>query len=120
MKQHIWTSIAIVLATFSIVVGFQTFSGALLAGKAMLLSAIACRSANRRRLFEVKSSLQRVAFEFLLIIAMVLLVILQNGFRGRVAIDPIPNLVIPLICLLFYSLAFCRARSAERVPEVNQ
>jgi hypothetical protein len=81
-------------------------SGQLLAGEVILLSAIACRSANKRRLKEVSNSTLRKFIEGLLMLALVLLVVLQNDLSIRLATDPAPNLIIPVICYLFYVLFF--------------
>lgn len=80
----------------------------------MLLSALACRSANKRRLMEVQSNKKRTMYEFLLIFVMFLLVILQNGISDLIATDPVPNFVIPVICFIFYALAFYKAKNIEK------
>jgi cytochrome bd-type quinol oxidase subunit 2 len=119
MKKHLWTNLAIVLAVFSWVAGIQSLSGNMLAGEVMLLSALACRSANKRRLMEVESTNKRMIYEFVLMFAMFLLVILQNEIKDRIATDPIPNFVIPIICFVFYVVAFYKARKIEKVEEVS-
>ena len=120
MKNHLWTNLAIVLAVLSWVSGIQALSGNMLAGEVMLLSALACRSANKRKLMEVESTNKRMIYETVLIVAMVLLVILQNGLKDRIATDPVPNFVIPVICFMFYALAFYKARKIEKVEEVSE
>ena len=119
MRKHIWTTMSIILAIITWASGIQTLSGNLLAGEVMLLSALACRSANKRRLMEVSSTNTRIAFEFVLIVVMILLVILQNGLKDLIATDPVPNFVIPVICFIFYSLAFYKARNIEKIEEVS-
>ena len=86
----------------------------------MLLSALACRSANKRRLMEVESTTTRKLYEFSLIIVLVLLVILQNGLKDLIATDPFPNVVIPFVCLIFYFLAFYKARNIGKVDDVAE
>ena len=120
MRRHIWTTLSIALAIITWVSGLQTLSGNLLAGEVMLLSALACRSANKRRLMEVHSTNKRMIYELVLIVIMVLLVILQNGLKDLIATDPVPNFVIPVICFIFYSLAFYKARKIEKVEEVME
>jgi len=120
MKKHIWTTLAMALAVLTYASGIQTLSGNMLAGEVMLLSALACRSANKRRLMEVQSSTTRKLYEFSLIIALVLLVILQNGLKDLIATDPFPNVVIPFVCLIFYFLAFYKARNIGKVNEVAE
>ena len=120
MRRHIWTTISIALAILTWVSGIQTLSGNLLAGEVMLLSALACRSANKRRLMEVQSTNTRIVSEFVLIVVMVLLVILQNGLKDLIATDPFPNVVIPFVCFIFYFLAFYKARNIGKLDEVAE
>ena len=109
MRKHIWTTLAISLAILTLVSGIATLSGNLLAGEVMLLSALACRSANKRRLQEVTRNKIRITLEFGLIVIMILLVVMQNNLKYLIATDPVPNFVIPVICLIFYLLAFFKA-----------
>jgi hypothetical protein len=120
MRKHIWTSLAIALAILTWASGLQTLSGNLLAGKVMLLSALACRSANKRRLMEVNSGNKRIIFEISLIVIIILLVVLQNGLMDLMATDPVPNFVIPVISLMFYALAFYKARNIKKIEEVTE
>jgi hypothetical protein len=125
MRKHLWTSIAIVCAILIYASGIQAVlgnssSGQLLTGEVILLSAIACRSANKRRLKEVSNSTLRKIIEALLMLALVLLVVLQNDLSMRLATDPAPNLIIPVICFMFYSLAFYKARKIVEVDEVTE
>jgi hypothetical protein len=119
MKKHLWTNLAIVLAVFSWASGIQTLSGNMLSGEVMLLSALACRSANKRRLMEVQSTNKRIIYELALIFFMVLLVTLQNGLKDLIANDPVPNFIIPVICFMFYAKAFYNARKMEDVKDLN-
>ena len=124
MRKHLWTSTAIVCAILIYASGIQAVlgnssGGQLLAGEVILLSAIACRSANKRRLKEVTNSTLRKIIEALLILGLVLLVVLQNELPMRLATDPAPNLIIPLICFMFYVSAFYKARNIDKVEEVT-
>ena len=120
MRKHIWTSLAIALAILTWASGLQTLSGNLLAGEVMLLSALACRSANKRRFMEANSVNKRIIFEISLIVIIILLVVLQNGLMDLMATDPVPNFVIPVISLMFYALAFYKARNIKKVEEVTE
>lgn len=120
MRRHIWTTISISLAILTWASGIQTLSGNMLAGEVMLLSALACRSANKRRLMEVQSTNKRLIYELLLIVVMVLLVILQNELKDLIATDPVPNFVIPVICFMFYAVAFYKARKIEKVEDETE
>ena len=70
MKRHLWTTLAIILGVLTWASGIQTLSGNLLAGEVIFLSALACRSANKRRLMEAQFTYKRLVFEFMLIIVM--------------------------------------------------
>jgi hypothetical protein len=120
MKKHLWTNLAIVLSVLSWASGIQTLSGNMLAGEVMFLSALACRSANKRRLKEVQSTNFRIIYELVLMVIMVLWVILQNGLKDLIATDPVPTFIIPVICFIFYALAFYKARKIEKIDEVTE
>jgi parvulin-like peptidyl-prolyl isomerase len=125
MRNHLWTSIAIGCAILIFASGIQAVlanssGGQLLSGEVILLSAIACRSANKRRLKEVSNSTLRKVIEALLILVLILLVVLQNDLAVRIEIDPAPNLIIPVICFMFYALAFYKATKIEKFEEVTE
>lgn len=124
MRQHLWTSIAIVCAILIFASGIQDVvksgGGRFLTGEVILLSALACRSANKRRLKEVINTNLRQIIEALLMLVLILLVVLQNDLAVRIEIDPAPNLIIPIICFIFYCLAFYKARKIDKVEEVME
>jgi len=125
MRNHLWTSIAIGCAILIFASGIQAVlanssGGQLLSGEVILLSAIACRSANKRRLKEVSNSTLRKVIEAFLILVLILLVVLQNDLAVRIEIDPAPNLIIPVICFMFYALAFYKATKIEKFEEVTE
>jgi phosphatidylglycerophosphate synthase len=131
MKKHIWTSIAIVFAILIFVSGIQDVvsgiqdvmgnsgGGKVLTGKLILLSAIACRSANKRKLKEVNNTNLRKIIEALLMLNLILLVVLQNDLAVKIQIDPAPNLIIPIVCLIFYLSAYVKANKANAEIETE-
>jgi len=124
MKKHIWTSIAIVFAILIYASGIQDVignsgGGKFLTGHSILLSAIACRSANKRKLKEVNNTNLRKIIEALLMLVLVLLVVLQNDLAVRIEIDPAPNLIIPIVCLIFYLSAYVKANKANAEIETE-
>ena len=124
MKKHIWTSIAIVFAILIFVSGIQDVmgnsgGGKVLTGHLILLSAIACRSANKRKLKEVNNTNLRKIIEALLMLNLILLVVLQNDLAVRIQIDPAPNLIIPIVCLIFYLSAYVKANKANAEIETE-
>ena len=122
MKKHIWTSITIAFAILIFVAGIQDVgnnNGRVLTGEVILLSALACRSANKRKLKEVNNTNLRKIIEALLMLVLVLLVVLQNDLAVRIQIDPAPNLIIPIVCLIFYLSAYVKANKANAEIETE-
>ena len=122
MKKHIWSSITIAFAILIFVAGIQDVgnnSGGVLTGEVILLSALACRSANKRRLKEVINTNLRKIIEALLVLVLILLVVLQNDLAVRIQIDPAPNLIIPIVCLIFYFSAYVKANNANAEIETE-
>lgn len=124
MKKHIWTSITIAFAILIFVAGIQDVGnnsggGRFLTGEVILLSALACRSANKRRLKEVINTNLRKIIEALLVLVLILLVVLQNDLAVRIQIDPAPNLIIPIVCLIFYLSAYVKANKANAEIETE-
>ena len=111
MKKHIWTTLAIWLGILSFASGTtQSIGGNIIAGGVILLSAFACRSANKRRLLEVRSNSIRIGVEFALMLILFSLIVMQNNLILLVTADPVPNVIIPLICIYFYEQAYFKAR----------
>jgi len=122
MKKHIWTSITIAFAILIFAAGIQDVgnnNGRVLTGEVILLSALACRSANKRRLKEVINTNLRKIIEALLVLVLILLVVLQNDLAVRIQIDPAPNLIIPIVCLIFYLSAYVKANKANAEIETE-
>ena len=117
MKKHIWTSLALLLGVLMFAGGLGQIvnlqqSSLPFAGLFILLVALACRSANKRRLNEIQTSKSRFFFEFILVVIAILSIVLQNDLKFQIATDPVPNFIIPLICLIFYIRAFIKANNS--------
>ena len=118
MKRHIWTTIAITLALITLASGLNSLSENLLSGQVMLLLAVACRSANKRRFNEVNETKLRFLMEYFLVASAVLLVVLQNRLIDRIATEPFANVVIPVVSITFYIIAYVKAsKSKEAISE---
>jgi hypothetical protein len=113
MKKHIWTSLALALGVISFVSGITQLNSGILVGPVIVLSAIACRSANKRRFSEVETTNKRMVVEFILIALMILSIALQSDLKTRIALDPVPNFIIPVICLIFYVISYIRAKNKK-------
>lgn len=111
--RHAGSTIAMVLGAIYTLGSLPSLAGGLTVGlavgPAMVLAALACRSAKKRGLGEVEDSPLRQIVEALLMVPIVASVVLQHDLGHEIATDPIPTLVIPLWCVLAYAIAALRA-----------
>lgn len=105
-------------STIALILGFITFAGALgptgdhaglVSGPVIILGALAYRSARKRKLGEVRSSVLRQVVEVGAIVIIVAAVVLQNNIKERIETDPVPNLIIPLWAVVAYFIMSVRA-----------
>jgi len=83
----------------------------------MILGALAYRSAKKRKLGEVKSTLTRQLVEVALLLGICVVVLGQNNLKTLIATDPVPNFVIPLWAIIAYLIAaFIPWNKANSVP----
>lgn len=108
MKKHIGSSVAIVIGVLSIIAGLTKHGAILFSGIVIILGAFAYRSAKKRTLGEVKSSLPRIISEVIAIIIAMSIVLLQNNLIQAIESDPVPNLIIPLWVLIAYIIISIR------------
>lgn len=102
MKRHLGSTIALILGVLSFVGGLASPATMTVAGPVMILGALACRSAKKRKLGEVKQSFLRKSLEATAFVAIVAIVSLQNNIATLVASDPVPNLIIPCWAVMAY------------------
>ena len=113
MKKHTFTTLAIIS-------GLMSFSSCLSQqkdatyGLIIFLSALACRSANKRRNLEVVSTKTRIFFEFLIMSFVLALTLLPNNLKYLIATDPVPNFLIPFLSVVFYIIDFVKAYFAVK------
>ncbi|CAN1544649.1 hypothetical protein MCEMIH15_01905 [Caulobacteraceae bacterium] len=116
-------------STLSLVGGLLSFAGAinnpsgnmggLIAGPVMIIGALIYRSAKKRRA-NAASVKFRIFAEAIGLLAIAFIVFGQNDFKQQIALDPVPNFVIPLWALIAYAYAFYRAASIDRrKPEAS-
>jgi|WetSurSiteA1Bulk_404760.scaffolds.fasta_scaffold49853_2 hypothetical protein len=118
MKKHIGSTIALVLGVISLISGLNKPSGLLVAGLVIILGALAYRSAKKRILGEVKTSLLRKGLEVVTIVIIVAAVLLQNDLTNRIITDPVPNLIIPLWAIIAYAIIVLkRKKNTKEVGE---
>lgn len=112
MKKHIGSSIAIIIGVLSIIAGLAKPGAILFSGAVIILGAFAYRSAKKRKLGEVKSSLPRKSFEVIAVIIAMSVVLLQNNLIQAIETDPVPNLIIPLWVFIAYIFMIVRKPSS--------
>lgn len=79
------------------------------AGPAIVLAALAYRSAKKRQLGEVADGILRQIAEALLMVPIVATVAFQRDLGQALATAPIPTLILPAWCVLAYAVAALRA-----------
>ena len=116
MRKHLGSTAAFVLGLLTLSAGVaQPGAGALLvAGPIILVGALAYRSAKKRLLGEVASSLVRRGAETLAILLIIATVLLQRNAVQQLVLDPVPNLLIPLWAIIAYAvIAFRKPKQAS-------
>ncbi len=102
MREHIGSTIAIILGALSVLSGLANPGAAFITGIIIILGALAYRSAKNRKLGKVHSSIIRKALEAVAILIAMAAVLMQNNLVSLIQADPVPNLIIPLWVLLAY------------------
>ncbi|MBL4783639.1 MAG: hypothetical protein JKX92_15510 [Porticoccaceae bacterium] len=108
MKKHIGSSIALVIGVLGLLSGLAKPGSILFTGVVIILGALAYRSAKKRFLGEVKSTVIRKTIEVIAIVIAMASVLLQNNLLKAIELDPVPNLIIPLWVLIAYIVIFIR------------
>jgi len=101
---HLGSSIAISLGALLFLIGVQAHTDADIdiAGAAVIVGALAYRSAKKRKLGEVPNTYVRIRMELLGLVAIFLSVALKNDRNFLMATHPITNIVIPFLSLVPY------------------
>lgn len=121
MKKHLGSTVAIVLGVLTFGSGVARPGSLLIAGPIIVVGALAYRSAKKRNLGEVKNSLQRKGLELAAIAAIFAAVLLQKDLANLIATDPVPNLIIPLLAIIAYSIiALKKPKVAQEGNDVNK
>jgi hypothetical protein len=101
-KRHLGSTICLIVGGLALISGIARPSSILIAGIVMILGAEAYRSAKKRKLGEVKSSLTRQIVEVALLVLICVVVLAQNNLKYLIATDPVPNALIPMLAILAY------------------
>jgi hypothetical protein len=117
-RRHLGSTIALGIGGCGLVGGLAAAAkgqlGTLIAATVMILGALAYRSAKKRKLGEVRSTITRLILEFTLLLLIALIILLQNNLKQLIATDPVPNGVIPLWAILAYLIIVALPKSLMR------
>ena len=113
MKKHIGSTIALILGIISLAAGVTQLNSLIVAGPVIILGALAYRSAKKRRLGEVKTTLLRKGLEVSALVIIIVAVLLQRDLKNLIATDPIPNLIIPLWAIVAYIIVASKQEKAS-------
>jgi hypothetical protein len=117
---HLGSSTALVLGFFGLIGELGSMSkgaapsGMVVGAPIMIVGALAYRSAKKRALGEVPSTLGRWLFEGAAILAIVLLLALQPRLSALMASDPAPYFVIPFWAIVAWLVAAARSVARHR------
>ena len=78
----------------------------------MILGALAYRSAKKRKLGEVTTTLLRKGLEASALVIIAAAVLLQNDLKNHIANDPVPNVIIPLWAIIAYIVIVLKTKKA--------
>jgi hypothetical protein len=107
--RHLGSTVCLILGTISFIAGLSPVpagmeaEGAFVSGTFMILGAIAYRSAKKRRLQEVSSTVARKFVEVALLLLVCVLVLTQNNLSHQMTTHPVSNLIVPLWVIVAYS-----------------
>jgi hypothetical protein len=114
LTRHLGSTLALIIGVLALVSGLASLARTLSAnsfepgsslpeaGVVMILGALAYRSAKKRRTGETKSILIRQFLEIASLMAICLVILMQNNLKYLIAADPISNAVIPILAILAY------------------
>jgi hypothetical protein len=107
--RHLGSTVCLILGTISFIAGLLPVPAVMeaeatfVSGAFMILGATAYRSAKKRRLQEVSSTLPRKFVEVALLLLVCVLVITQNNLAHQISNHPVSNLIVPLWAIVAYS-----------------
>lgn len=105
MKKHMGSTIALIIGVLGLLSGLSQLKPVFFSGVLIILGALAYRSAKKRKLGEVRSSLTRKVVEIMAIVIGMAPVVLQNNLQHAMINDPVPNIIIPIWVLVAYIIA---------------
>lgn len=117
LKRHLGSTVALVVGGLALLSGLAKAGDPLIAGIVIILGALAYRSAKKRKLGEVNSTLTRQLLEVALLVVMCLAILAQSNLSYLVVTDPVSNAVIPIWAIIAYlSIVLVPNRWLRRSP----
>lgn len=128
--RHLGSTVCLILGTVFFIAGLSHLTeraeGALVSGLFMILAAIACRSAKKRRLHDASSTVARKFVEVALLLLICALVLTQDNLMYQLTTHPVANLIVPLWAIAAYLVvnlmpireAIPRASDSSRFSQV--
>jgi hypothetical protein len=107
--RHAGSTLAMALGAIYFLLNLVPPGPGMTEGPAIVLAALACRSAKKRQLGEAADGMLRQFGEALLLVPTIAGVAFQRDLGKALATAPIPTLVLPGWCLLAYAVAALRA-----------
>ena len=107
--RHAGSTLAMALGAIYFLLNLVPPGPGMTEGPAIVLAALAYRSAKKRQLGEAADSTLRQLGEALLMVPTIAGVAFQRDLGRALATAPIPTLVLPVWCVLAYTVATVRA-----------
>lgn len=107
IRRHLGSTLALIVGCLYFLSGISAASRSentegFVGGPIIILGAIAYRSAKKRKLGEVKSSLTRKSLEVVILLLICFLAFARNDLREALIIHPFASLIIPVWTILAY------------------
>ncbi|MAZ40872.1 hypothetical protein CL654_02045 [bacterium] len=118
-KKFIGSTVALVVGVLAIVAGLAEPSSTMFAGIYIVLGSLAYRSLKKRKLGMVQDSKIRLILEVVGILAIILLILMQNNLQANIVNDPFPNIVIPLWVIVAYLVVYFRGTKSSEEKEAK-
>ena len=107
--RHAGSTLAMALGAIYFLLNLVPPGPGMTEGPAIVLAALAYRSAKKRQLGEAADGMLRQIAEVLLLVPTIAGVAFQRDLGRALATAPIPTLVLPAWCVLAYAVAALRA-----------
>lgn len=104
MKRHLGSTLSFLFGIITLLQGISNHKLGIMPGIIIILGALACRSAKKRKLGEVKSSKTRKITEGVAIAIIVYIVLSQKNIFDKIYDHPLYFSIIPVWAIIAYFL----------------